>query len=98
MMVLLLGLILAVFTIICAVWAYWDVSGKGRMPLMPIIVFVAGMLLYTQIQPSYLPKGTVPRSTVPEFKSKSWRFGIAPASQCQVRSVIAFGMSATEKA
>ena len=48
-----------------AAWAVWK---KSRAGLIGVVLLAA---VYAVVQPSYLPKGTVERSPVPAFTSRS---------------------------
>ncbi len=75
-MVLLLNLIPVIIVIAVVWWARKRVAkqteqnAKLKALIAPVIVLVGSLALYSQVQPSYLPKGEVKRSAVPAFEQK----------------------------
>lgn len=75
-MVLLLNLIPVIIVIAVVWWARKRVAkqteqtAKLKAVIAPVIVLVASLGLYTNVQPSYLPKGEIKRTVPPAFEQK----------------------------
>ncbi|THU02593.1 hypothetical protein E9531_07940 [Lampropedia puyangensis] len=59
--------LLNLVTLICALVALWSIWKRQWKLLIAVCIAFA---IYTVLQPSYLPKGSVPRSEVPPFPPK----------------------------
>ena len=70
MPVILINLVPLFILIIGAFFTYRNYNRKKSV-VIPGLLTLAILALYTQIQPSYMPKGEVVRSTVPAFEEKS---------------------------
>ena len=69
MTVLLLNLLMGAFALISMAWGWYEIK-RGRSAVRPVIAFAVFCWIYGVAQPSYLPKGEVRRSTVPEFQEQ----------------------------
>lgn len=76
-MIILLNLLpLLIFAIGCY-WAYLkftrntgDSDARYKAALVPLLTTLLALLLYFQVQPSYVPKGKIERTSIPEFEYK----------------------------
>lgn len=59
------------FLVLIAAFAIAFFSKSMRVRAWAIISAVAFLLLYSMVQPSYLPKGEITRTAVPDFSSPS---------------------------
>lgn len=51
-------------------WAYSRFKKDKIKAILPLVLMVTTLVLYFQVQPSYLPKGEIKRSAVPQFEQK----------------------------
>lgn len=67
-MVALINL-LPVAVLLAGLWLAWRLRATPHKAATVAVLTVGLLVLYAQLQPSYAPKGTVQRSTLPDFEA-----------------------------
>lgn len=69
-MTLVFNLLPLLITGVFLFWTYVRFKKDKSKVVLPLILLVMTLFLYFQVQPSYLPKGEIKRSAIPQFEQK----------------------------
>ena len=73
-MIVLLNSIPWIISLIIAFWGYNRVKNSNSLNsiAVPVICLLLFWSVYTKVQPSYLPKGEIKRTSIPTFEHKEF--------------------------
>lgn len=72
-MVALINLLPVIIVLVFLLWAYIGYKKSKDLTKvgLPLAMMLVTLVLYFQLQPSYLPKGEIKRTSIPSFEQKS---------------------------